>query len=509
MEMVAYEKSFASHEKSQYWSSKNGEIKPEHVYKSSGKKYWFDCPTCPHTFETKLDNITCLHRWCPYCSVPSKKLCDDKECIICYEKSFASHEKSQYWSSKNGDITPRNVLQSSNKKYWFDCSCNHTFDKLLSGVSGGGWCPYCANQKLCDNHECQSCFEKSFACHEKSIYWSHKNGDILPRNIFKSSGIKYWIDCPCSHTFDITMANLSSGYWCPYCSSPPQKLCADDKCQLCFDKSFASHEKSTYWSSKNGEIKPRDVFLSSSKQKMVFDCSKCFHSFDKIVSSITTNNSWCPYCAIPSKMLCNDQDCLFCHERSFASHEKSKHWSRKNVLIPRQVLKHSNKKYWMDCEKCKLSFEIALGHACTGNWCSFCKHKTEGKLYDKLLPTYTSIVTQFKQEWCRKVQELRFDFCILERHIIIELDGRQHFQQVQNWSSPQEQHENDLYKQQCANENGFSVIRILQEDVWNDTYDWCKALCDTIEEINTLEKVTNRYLCKHGEYDHFMQEKLI
>ena len=83
------------------------------------------------------------------------------------------------------------------------------------------------------------------------------------------------------------------------------------------------------------------------------------------------------------------------------------------------------------------------------------------------------------------------------------MDGRQHFQQVSNWSSPEEQFENDKYKEKCANDNDYSVIRILQEDVLNDTYDWLKDLCNTIEEIKNGDEVVNAYLCKNGEYECF------
>ena len=43
----------------------------------------------------------------------TKKLCNNIDCKICYEKSFASHEKSKYWSAKNGDIKPREIFKSS------------------------------------------------------------------------------------------------------------------------------------------------------------------------------------------------------------------------------------------------------------------------------------------------------------------------------------------------------------------------------------------------------------
>ena len=67
---------------------------------------------------------------------------------------------------------------------------------------------------------------------------------------------------------------------------------------------------------------------------------------------------------------------------------------------------------------------------------------------------------------------LPFDFCIEELKIILELDGRQHFEQVMNWKTPEEQYENDKYKEKCANENGYSIIRLLQEDVFNEKYDF-------------------------------------
>ena len=74
---------------------------------------------------------------------------------------------------------------------------------------------------------------------------------------------------------------------------------------------------------------------------------------------------------------------------------------------------------------------------------------------------------------------------------------------MSNWSSPEEQQENDKYKEECANKNGYSVIRLLQEDVFNDSYDWIKELCDAIEEIKSSKEIINRRLCKNNEYDDF------
>ena len=418
---------------------------------------------------------------------------------IPFERSFASHERSLCWSNKNREITPRDVSKSSHKKYWFDCpDCNHSFESMLYNITSGSWCPYCSNQKLCKNdedNECEYCFEKSFASHERAQNWSILNTENS-RDVFKSSNKKYLFDCSvCNHSFDKTLNSITSGRWCPYCSN--QKLCKDDKCEFCFEKSFASEEDSKYWSPKNRIIEPKDVFKSS-HTKYWYDCSDCKHSFKTVLSYIT-RGQWCPYCS--SKQLCDNKDCKFCFKKSFASHERAQYWSSKNKENPKDVFKSSHTKYWFDCSDCKHLFNSTLSNIICGNWCPHCKNKTETKLFIKMKEKYLSLVTQFKREWCKRITYLPFDFCIEELKIIIELDGIQHFKQVSNWSSPEEQFENDKYKEKCANDNGYSVIRILQEDVLNDTYDWFTKLCDTIEEIKNNGEIINRYLCNNEEYN--------
>lgn len=133
----------------------------------------------------------------------------------------------------------------------------------------------------------------------------------------------------------------------------------------------------------------------------------------------------------------------------------------------------------------------------------FCKNKTEALLYNIIKEKFPTIILQFKQDWCKKIFYLPFDFCIPEYKIIIELDGPQHFRQISNWSSPEEQFDNDKYKEKCANDNGYLIIRILQEDVLNDIYNWEGELYDSIEKIkNGYNK--NIYLCKNKEYSNFI-----
>ena len=45
--------------------------------------------------------------------------------------------------------------------------------------------------------------------------------------------------------------------------------------------------------------------------------------------------------------------------------------------------------------------------------------------------------------------------------LLLEIDGRQHFQQIKNWKSPEETQERDIYKMKLALEHGYSILRIF------------------------------------------------
>ena len=60
-----------------------------------------------------------------------------------------------------------------------------------------------------------------------------------------------------------------------------------------------------------------------------------------------------------------------------------------------------------------------------------------------------------------------------------------------------------MYKMKCANENGYSMIRIVQEDVFKDKYDWLQELLENINKIVLEKKVQRIYICKKDEYKDF------
>ena len=87
---------------------------------------------------------------------------------------------------------------------------------------------------------------------------------------------------------------------------------------------------------------------------------------------------------------------------------------------------------------------------------------------------------------------------MIDNNLIIELDGQQHFHNVSNWCDVEARQKCDVYKMQKAILNGYSIIRLLQSDVWNDKNNWEEKLSQVIKKYNV---VTCIYLDNCAEYD--------
>ena len=448
-----------------------------------------------------------------------KKLCGNEDCQECFNKSFASHYRVKWWSERN-IVNPRNVTISSGEKYEFNCDCGHYFESSLSHINTmKSWCPYCANKKLCGNRDCKMCFNKSFASHYRVKWWSERN-NIDPLLVSISSNKKYEFNCDCGHQFSSlldTITKINKPVWCPYCCTPVQKLCTNENCQKCFNNSFASCDRTKWWSERN-EVSPRSV-SKGTRTKYEFKCD-CGHYFKKGLAYISgpSRKSWCPYCG--NQRLCDDENCKMCFKNSFASHNRAKWWSERNKVTPRQISRRTGTKYEFKCEKGHY-FKASPDNVSKQDeprWCPFCKNKSEQKLYEWLVTLYNDCVYQYKPEWCRSPKTnkyMPFDIFLPSLNIIVEIDGDQHFRQVANWGSPEHNQSKDLYKMKLAFDNNITIIRIPYEFVSKNIYfTFCKLnLYNQLYKrkspeiiVQTIEDDDNRYDYVHNF--NFLEESL-
>ena len=469
---------------------------------------------CNETFSKTFRDLTSYDAYCKKCAKKNRVIIRKEVENNIFEAIF-NYKYLQKICKENGICLLKDYSQETinrDTEIEGQCKtdkCNETFSKTFRMLdNSNGYCETCTNnnrvkklkETIQNNHRNIS-LDKSLSSHDASKWFSNKNidsnGELISTDyICLGSHDKYWFNCDnCSHDFEISINKLNN-QWCPYCRDSHNKFCDNQECKTCYENSISSIIKNKFYII--DDFNDKIIKISKkSHTKINLKCKNCDHNFS-LQSNRIACGSGCPYCCNPPQQLCTDDDCKKCFNKSFASSPKCKYLDEPNIN-PRELCKASGKKFKFKCEF-NHSFESTLCNIAFNRWCPLCVNKTEKKVYEKLKFIYPNLERQFKTKWCKNINCLPFDFVLGEYKLIIELDGPQHFIQISNWQSPEQTRERDKYKLQCANNNGYSIIRLLQEDVYYDTYDWFDELIKSIEKIKIELIIQNIYLCKNNEY---------
>ena len=383
-------------------------------------------------------------------------------------------------------------------------------------------------------------FEKSFAFYKgktkKGIpiidCWDTiANQNTSPRNIYMGTHKKYSFKCPdCNECFKMRpLVHKRRGTFCKQCKKKDPLY--QYKKPKTFEESFASYDGATpsgkkkveCWIINQDGITPRDVCLYG-KYSGKFKCPECNHIFNTKLYNIVYN-TWCPYCS--GNKHCNNNDCSFCYKKSFQYIIDTNPDIQKNMLIiypqkqtARQLTHSTKKKVTCICKTCSTKSLKTIAKITSGRSCSICKNKTEKKLLEwlnnqKINLNIKSIQTQYRPSWCgttytlinsknkivQQVSKFPFDYLIEfndSKQVIIELDGRQHYtdnnffqkrrskrKKYFSRSLPSSLHQQlrDRYKEIQAKKHGLYVIRIIQENVWENKNNWVDILTNKLKTL--------------------------
>jgi hypothetical protein len=110
----------------QWHPTKNGDFKPEQFSRGCDKKFWWLCEnkcligSCIHEWEASIDKRCLSDRGCPYCCSPRQKIC------IHSSLSYTDPDIAKQWHpSKNGESSPEQFTNMSNKSFWWLCENKH------------------------------------------------------------------------------------------------------------------------------------------------------------------------------------------------------------------------------------------------------------------------------------------------------------------------------------------------------------------------------------------------
>ena len=199
----------------QWHPTKNGDLTPDRVTVSAGKKVWWICDK-GHEWEATINSRT-SGRGCPFCS--GKRVCDDNSL------QTSNPELAKYWHpTKNGDLTPGDVTVGSDKKVWWVCEKKHEWEATISNRVNGRGCPFCSGKRVCDDNSLQT------SNPELSKHWHPtKNGELTPGDVTAGSDKKVWWQCENGHEWEATISSRVSGNGCPFCSG--LRACDDNSLQ--------------------------------------------------------------------------------------------------------------------------------------------------------------------------------------------------------------------------------------------------------------------------------------
>lgn len=422
----------------------------------------------------------------------------------------------QWHPTKNGDSRPEEFKRGAKKKAWWQCSvisecgCVHEWKASISDRCGThtSGCKFCSGMKVC--------YHNSFAYlyPELSLEWHPYNNprkdaiegeyspgnQISPSEITPSSGIKAgWLcvkrcEHGCLHEYVQRPVDKSGqSHKCPYCCN--QKRCYHNSIAYLHPEiSLEWHPyKNTRKDAIEGEYSPGNQISPSeiakySKTPRMWLCKDgcgygCEHEWPSSPSNRIGLESKCPYCT-------NFTDKVCIHNSLGGLHPHLIHeWDfEMNIVVdPFRIPPKSAKCVHWKCLRCGNKYESVVHQRANGSGCSLCRYKTEHKLYTFLSKIFKIIKRQFILKKCRHKRVLPFDFCIQTLKVIVELDGRQHFSHIPMFkNNPDESIKRDVFKMQKAEIEGYRVIRISQQDVYDNDTTWLEDNLLTV--INSKDR---------------------
>ena len=181
--------------------TKNGLLKPENFYAGSEYKAWWLCSKCGYEWETTIKQRTGkkLHN-CPQCS---------HQTVVVGKNDLATthpHLAAEWHPTKNGNLTPKDVITAWGKKFWWKCSkCGYEWQATAAHrkFSKSG-CPLCANKVVVTG---MNDLETKFPHIAKE--WDYeKNAPLTPNQILAGSNKKVWWICSiCSKSWQATISS--------------------------------------------------------------------------------------------------------------------------------------------------------------------------------------------------------------------------------------------------------------------------------------------------------------
>lgn len=184
--------------------TKNGDLTLYDFVKCGGKRVWWQCEN-GHEWESPIMSRTWYENGCPICS---NKLVSHENCFTTTHPELAK----EWHPTKNGKITPHDIVVGSGAAYWWVCDKGHEWKTIIKHRRDGSGCPYCSNQLVCADN----CLATTHPDLAKE--WHPTKNKITPNDVVGGSGQYAWWICNKGHEWKSLISHRGKGSNCPVCN---------------------------------------------------------------------------------------------------------------------------------------------------------------------------------------------------------------------------------------------------------------------------------------------------
>lgn len=337
-------------------NDRNQPLTPESISYGSKKHVWWVCAK-GHHWQAAVHTRTGSGTGCPYCS-GRRAITGETDLATRYP------DLAKEWHpTKNGSLTPEQVLPGSHRMAWWRCSNGHEWRAQIKSRVNGAGCPICGNKKVqVGDNDLQSLYPLL-----AQEWHPAKNGALTPADVVPGTRRKVWWRCEKGHDYQASVASRVNGSGCP--------ICAGKKVLPGYNDLQSQYpELAKEWHpEKNGALTPAQVAPASNK-KVWWRCEKG-HDYQAVISARTMRGGCCPYCA-NKKVLPGYNDLA----TLYPSIARQWHPTLNGALTPQDVTPGSRRRVWWQCSEGHTWQAVVYSR--TGNQrcgCPVCSGRVSGR----------------------------------------------------------------------------------------------------------------------------------
>lgn len=191
--------------------TKNGDLTPEKITAGHQKMLWWLCDK-GHEWHTTISSRIRHDAGCPVCA--------NRIALPGFNDLQTTHPHiaAQWHPTKNGTLTPRDVVAGSESYIWWQCERGHAWrTKLKHRSRNSSDCPYCTGKKVLPGFNDLQTVNPKIA----EQWHPFLNGTLTPQMVTTGSSRLAWWVCGEGHVWRTAIVNRAlPGYKetdCPFC----------------------------------------------------------------------------------------------------------------------------------------------------------------------------------------------------------------------------------------------------------------------------------------------------